>query len=30
MFVGFDKSKFGEETNYLKVVFKIDQINAYR
>lgn len=24
MFVGFDKGHFGEESNYLKVIFKID------
>ena len=30
MFVGFDKDMQNGETNYLKVIFKIDQINQFR
>lgn len=30
MFVGFDKNLHGGETNYLKIIFKMDQINQSR
>ena len=30
MFVGFDKDKIGEESNYLKIIFKVDQVNSYK